>query len=262
MDASLTLIEGYEQRIGRWSRRIAEQFAGWVGSESCQRVLDVGAGTGALSEAIANHAAPARLVALDPSVADLRYGREKRLNGDARSVAGSAFTLPFASKTFDAVLSGLVLNQFRDARAVVSEMVRVTKPGGTVAGYVWDFAGRMEPLRRFWDAAIALDERAREFDQGVKFPLCRLERLAQLFKDAGMRSVETQTVDVEAVYENFDSLWEPLVTGNGSVVDYALSLPPEHRCALRERMRRTVESGADGSIRLTVRALAVRGEVV
>lgn len=141
-------------------------------------------------------------------------------------------------------------------------MVRVTKPGGAVAGYVRDFAGTTQPLRTFRDAAIALDGRAREFDQGVKFPLCRRLRLAQLFVEAGLTNIDTCAIHVEAGYETFDALWEPLVTGNGSVVDYALALSSRHREALRERTRQRVENTADGTIRLTVGALAVRGVAV
>ena len=49
-------------------------------------------------------------------------------------------------------------------------MVRVIRPSGVVAAYVWDYAGTMELLRYFWDAAVVLDPAAYELDEGRRFP--------------------------------------------------------------------------------------------
>ena len=51
-------------------------------------------------------------------------------------------------------------------------MHRVAVAGGTVAAYVWDYAGRMDMIRRFWDAAVVLDPDAAALDQGVRSPIC------------------------------------------------------------------------------------------
>ena len=117
----------------------------------------------------------------------------------------------------------------------------------------------MQPLRLFWDAAIAVDASAAVRDQAAKFPLCRLERLAALFSASGVHDVETRVLDVPADFQSFADLWEPLVTGDGSVVEYARSLPPERLLALRDRLRKSVPPAADGGIHLIARALAVRG---
>lgn len=261
MDEPGTALDGYERRIGRWSRRIAGQFLDWLDQTANRRWLDVGAGTGALSAAVSASCAPTLMVELDRSPADLHYGREHGLHGAAVPVAASAFALPFPCASFDVVVSALLLNQFDNPARAVAEMLRVLRPGGTIAAYVWDFAGEMQPLRRFWDAAIALDPGATAYDQGVKFPLCRLDRMVTLFEETGLQGVQARPLDAVAEFRHFDELWEPLVAGNGSVVDYALSLPPDRLHALRDRLRQNMPPALDGAIRLKVRALAVRGHI-
>jgi SAM-dependent methyltransferase len=254
-------LDAYERRIGRWSRRAAEEFLRWLALPQGGCWLDVGAGTGALTAAISETCAPALLFGIDSSPADLYYGRERRLSGGATLVAADAAALPFHSATFDGVVSALLLNHLRDPTLAVVEMVRVARPGGTVAAYVWDFGGEMQPLRLFWDAAMAVDPAAAERDQALKFPVCRIDRLAALFSASGLRAVGTHGLDVAADFRSFTDLWEPLVTGDGSVVEYTRSLPPERLVALRDRLRESVSVAADGSIHLIARALAVRGRV-
>ena len=60
---------------------------------------------------------------------------------------GDATALPWEAAAFDFTISDLVLNFVPDHEAMVKEMVRVTRPGGTVAAYVWDYAGKMEMMR-------------------------------------------------------------------------------------------------------------------
>ena len=75
------------------------------------------------------------------------------------------------------VVSGLVLNFIPDLASGLAEMRRVAAPGATIAGYVWDYAGRMDLIRRFWDAAVALDPAAAPSDEGIRFPICAPEPL-------------------------------------------------------------------------------------
>jgi SAM-dependent methyltransferase len=67
---------------------------------------------------------------------------------EVRVEVGAAESLPFADDEFDAALAQLVVNFMSDAAAGVREMRRVTRPGGTVAAAVWDYAGEMTILRR------------------------------------------------------------------------------------------------------------------
>jgi SAM-dependent methyltransferase len=85
---------------------------------------------------------------------------------------GSATEIPLDDLSVDVVVSGLVLNFILDPLAALSEMARVTENGGTIAAYVWDYAGEMELLRIFWDTAAELSPEAARLHEGFRFPLC------------------------------------------------------------------------------------------
>ena len=94
-------------------------------------------------------------------------------------------------------------------------MARVTRPGGTVAAYVWDYAGEMQMMRRFWDAVVALNSDASDKDEGRRFPVCHPEPLAALLKGAGLTNVETRAIDIPTVFKDFDDFWTPFLGGQG-----------------------------------------------
>jgi SAM-dependent methyltransferase len=248
----------YERYVGRWSRRVAPRFLAWLALPSGLRWLDVGCGTGALCAAVADQCAPALLAGVDPSEGFLKTAR-RNLAGKADLRGGGAAAIPFEEHAFDAVVSGLVLNFLPDGRAALGEMARVARPGGMLAAYVWDYAGGMELMRAFWDAAAALDPGAARLDEGPRFPLCRPEALAQFFSDAGLASVETAALDVPTPFESFDDYWQPFLGGQGPAPAYAMSLDESARARLRERLRERLPTQADGSIALNARAWAVRG---
>ncbi|MCA1554972.1 MAG: class I SAM-dependent methyltransferase, partial [Chloroflexi bacterium] len=167
--------------------------------------------------------------------------------------------LPFTDGMFDAAVSGLVLNFVPQQDKMVSEMRRVVHANGTVALYVWDYAGEMQLMRHFWDAAVALNPTAAELDEGVLSPICQPEPLAQLFHAVGLRAVETRAIDVPTHFRDFDDYWTPFLGAHAPAPRYAMSLSEEDRATLRERIRASLPVAADGSIRLLARAWAVRG---
>lgn len=249
----------YEPYVGRWSRLVARDFLAWLGISPGARWLDVGCGTGALSASILAHAAPREVVGIDPSAGYVAYAQEQVRNPRVRFEVGDARALPFEAGTFDAVVSGLVLNFVPNPHQAMAEMARVARAGGTIAAYVWDYAGRMELMRRFWDAAVELDPAAFELDEGRRFPLCQPGPLADLFRDAGLSDVEVRTIDVPTVFRDFDDYWSPFLGGQAPAPGYAMSLDAESRAALRECIRAGLPIQPDGSIQLIARAWAVRG---
>src|SRR3712207_2627665 len=112
-------------------------------------------------------------------------------------------------------------------------MARVARPGGTVAAYVWDYAEGMQMMRHFWDAAGALDPRARELDEGLRFALCKPEPLMDLFRTTGLAKVEVRAIDVPTVFRDFDDYWSPFLGGQAPAPGYAMSLSGERRGAVR-----------------------------
>ena len=250
----------YEQYVGRWSRRVAPLFLSWLSIPAGRRWLDVGCGTGALAAAILDQCSPSSVAGVEPSEGFLEKARE-RLAGRVLLHRGSAAEIPLEAGSVDVTVSGLVLNFAPDPRAALAEMARVTVPGGTVGAYVWDYAGRMEMMRAFWDAAVELDPAAAAMDEGRRFPLCRPEALADLFALAGLRGVAVTALDIATHFSSFDDYWGPFLGGQGPAPAYAMALDAAARARLRDRIRERMPLRADGSISLTARAWAVRGTV-
>ena len=248
----------YERYVGRWSRQVAPRFLAWLDVPPGRRWLDVGCGTGALAAAIAEHCAPSAVTGIEPSEGFLAQAAEQ-LAGRAIVRRGSATAIPLDDGSVDATVSGLVLNFVPDGRAGLREMTRVTTPGGTIGAYVWDYAGRMELMRHFWDAAVELDPNAAPLDEGNRFPLCRPDALAQLFGSAGLHSVDVATIDIPTRFESFDDYWQPFLGGQGPAPAYAMSLDEAARARLQARVHERLPVQADGSIALTARAWALRG---
>ncbi len=248
----------YERYVGRWSRRVAPPFLSWLDLPPALRWLDVGCGTGALCEAILNRCAPASVTGVEPSEGFLQVARQN-LAGRAGLRQGSAAALPLEADAVDAVVSGLVLNFVPDPGAALAEMTRVVAPGGTIAAYVWDYAGRMELMQHFWAAALERDPGVAGLVEGSRFPLCRPEALEPLFTGAGLADVEVHPIDIETPFASFDDYWQPFLGGQGPGPAYAMSLDEAARSRLRDRLRERVPIAADGSIAMAARAWAVRG---
>jgi ubiquinone/menaquinone biosynthesis C-methylase UbiE len=247
--------DAYEAYVGRWSRRVADLFLRWLAVPAGRSWLDVGCGTGALSETILSTMDPRSVVGVDPSEGFLATARDRCPAATFR--LGTAASLP--DGPFDAVVSGLALNFTPDATAAAAEFARVTGPDGLAAVYVWDYAEGMVMMRYFWDAAAALDPAAGELDEGRRFSLCSPESLRALWTDAGFAEVAVEGLSIPTVFAGFDDYWSPFLGGQGSAPSYVATLADDHRDALRDRLRAALPADPDGSIRLTARAWAVRG---
>jgi SAM-dependent methyltransferase len=246
----------YEQYVGRWSRQVAPLFLSWLSIPAGRRWLDVGCGTGALCAAILDRCAPSSVAGVEPSEGFLKTAKEN-LGGQATLYKGSATVIPLDDASVDVVVSGLVLNFVPDQRAALAEMARVTAAGGTIAAYVWDYAGRMELMRFFWDAAVELDSDAAKMDEGNRFPLCRPQALKQLFASAGLLGIDVKPIDIPTPFASFDDYWQPFLGGQGPAPAYAMSLNEAARARLRDRVRERIATMATGSISLTARAWAI-----
>ncbi len=251
--------DAYEGNVGRWSRLVAQKFLQWLEIAPDRLWLDVGCGTGALSQTILQRAAPRGITSLDRSASFIGHVRSRVDDRRVRFVVGDAQALPGAALIYDAVVSGLMLNFVPQPQRAVNDMARVTRSGGRVAVYVWDYADKMQQMRYFWDAAAALDPAARTLDEGRRFSICQPPALKDLFQNAGLRDVTVQAIDIATHFRDFDDYWLPFLGGHGPAAGSAVSLSVERRAALRERIRDTLPFASDGSIPLVARAWAVRG---
>jgi SAM-dependent methyltransferase len=229
----------YMQFMGRYSEPLAERFADLAGVRCGQRVLDVGCGPGALTAELVNRVGAGSVCAVEPSASFAAAVRERLPGVDVRQSA--AEQLPFPDGAFGVTLAQLVVHFMSDPVRGLREMRRVTRPGGTVAACVWDHAGDRGPLSAFWSAARELDPAAPgESD----LPGVREGQLASLFTQAGLRGVEVATVTVGVRHASFDDWWKPFTLGVGPAGDYAASLAPDRRAALREQCQRLLPLGA------------------
>lgn len=249
----------YESYVGRWSRPVARELLRWLDVPHGSAWLDVGCGSGALVQEILALAAPRYVLGIDRAEGFVAHARASVMDSRARFQVGDAQALPVADAAFDAAVSGLVLNFVPRPATMVGEIARAVRRGSPIALYVWDYAGGMQLIRRFWDAAKALDPGAAALDEAARFPGCAPEPLEALLEEGGLRHVESRSIDVPTRFRDFDDYWSPFLGGQGPAPTYAMSLPDDRRVALRERIRSALPVQPDGSIALTARAWAVRG---
>jgi trans-aconitate methyltransferase len=250
----------YEGYIGRWSRLVGREFLDWLGVDAGARWLDVGCGTGALSQTILDRADAAEVVGIDPSEPFVEHARSTTTDPRASFRVGDAQRLPEDLSGFDIAVSGLVLNFVPDADAAMTSIRAAVREDGVVAAYVWDYAEGMELIRHLFDAAAETDPDVHQVDEGPRFPICRPDGLRTLF-ERHVSDVDLTGIVVPTTFRDFDDYWTPFLAGQGPAPAYVMSLDEESRARLREIVRSRLPIAADGSIPLRARAWAAKGVV-
>jgi SAM-dependent methyltransferase len=258
MRDSWQTADPYEYYMGRWSYLAAGLFIDWISSPSGLKWLDVGCGSGALSEVIANHQDPAAIIAIDQSEGFVKAA-QSRLGKLAECKVGNALSLPLKDSSVDIAVSGLVLNFIPEPDKALGEMSRVTNVGGTVAVYIWDYAGKMELLQHFWDAAVDLKPEAASLHESKRFPESHSNALRIQFENAGFIGVETASLDIITRFADFDDYWRPFLGGQGPAPTFVRTLDESDKASLRESLRERLVAERDGAINLEARAWAAKG---
>jgi SAM-dependent methyltransferase len=261
METSWANAEAYERFMGRWSRRLAPLLVEFAGVQDGDRVLDVGCGTGSLVSVLVGLLPRSEVVGIDPASTSIEYATRQLAGPWVRFEVADAQNLPYPDASFDQCLSLLVVNHVPDASRVVSEMRRVTRPGGRVAAAVWDYGDGMSMLRIFWDEVVALDPAAQRLHQG-QMPLCRKGELAALWTKSGLQQVEETALVISMSFRSFEDYWSPFLAGVSVSGAYISNLPAVGQQRLRDRLREKLLGGKpDQPFTLQARAWAVRGTV-
>ena len=238
--------ESYDDFMGRYSVRLAPLFAEFAGVGEGQRVLDVGAGTGALTRELVGRGAS--VVAVEPSPEFVRALHSRFPQLEVHEAP--AEQLPFADDSFDLALAQLVVAFMEDAPAAMRELGRVAHQ---VAINMWG----LEEVQMF----AAIGRAANVVGGGYAEQGARRYRTPQELHDllagAGLTNVETGELDVTAPYVDFEDFWRALTLGVGPAGAWLHGLDEEQRSRAHDELYRQLGSPS-GAFELHGRAFGAR----
>jgi SAM-dependent methyltransferase len=246
----------YERLMGRWSRAAGGVFLDWLALPAGFRWLDVGCGTGAFTELVMERCSPSETGAVDPSADQIKFAQTRASASQVDYQVGNALALPFGNDEFDVAAMALAINFVPDPSKAISEMKRVVKPGGMVATYMWDLAGKaatQEPLREALEAmGVAVQPPPR-----VEFT--RLDTMRDLLVSAGLSDVEGRTIETRLEFDDFDDYW---MTNTGLAHAFAkpiLEMSETEVEKLKALLREQLPPDSEGRISYIAKANAVKG---
>jgi ubiquinone/menaquinone biosynthesis C-methylase UbiE len=247
----------YEQTMGIWSRFAGEIFLDWLAPLPGLRWIDVGCGNGAFTQLLVERCAPAEVQGIDPSEGQLAFARARSTSRVAEFRQGDAMALPFPAGRFDAAVMALVIIFVPEPAKGIAELVRVVRPGGTVATYMWDMLGGGFPLD-----PVLVEMRAMGLAplRPPQLDASRLEALQGLWTGAGLEAVETREIAVRRTFADFDEFWMTKLKFP-AIAPIVAAMPSADVETLKSRVRAALPADAAGRITYGARAHAVKGRL-
>ena len=247
--------DAYERFMGQWTRAVGGVFLDWIESPANADWLDVGCGTGIFTELVLDKASPASVSAIDPAPAQIDHARRRPVGQRANFSVADAQALPFAEASFDGVTAALVVNFVPDPPRALSEMHRVLRPGGLVAAYVWDFEMDLSPSGPLRNAMRRVGAHVPDAP-GTN--ASSLSALNALFERAAFERIATRTIDVSVPFSDFDAFWQAQTPSYSPIGKAIAAMTATDRTKLVETLRAALPVAADGTIRYSARANAIK----
>lgn len=249
---------GYERFMGRWSRAVAPHFLQWIAPARRRKWLDVGCGTGILTEALLDLCEPLAVVGIDQSAAQITQAARGPAGKRATFQQADAADLPFPDASFDIVASALVLNFISAPALALEEMRRVARPGGIVSGYVWDFGKDLSPSGPLRRAMRSIGVEVPDIPGTVH---SSEPALRSLFDKAGLHSIESRTIDVTLAYSGFEDFWDAQTPRYSPTTRIIAAMSEPERRRLRRTVHDALAVAPGGRIEYSARVNAVRASV-
>ena len=219
--------------------------------------IDIGCGNGAFTEVLIARCAPAAVTGVDPSEGRLAYARARPGAKRAEFRVADAQALPFPDNSFDAATMALVIVFIPDPRMAARELVRVVRPGGVVATYVWEFPDGFPPA----PLAAAMKDLGLAPPERPNVQASARGAMQAIWKEAGLTAIETEVIRIRVSFPSFDDFWDSNTVPVGPSGKALPELSPGALEQLKTRLRERLPIAADGSISYQAFANAVKGVV-
>lgn len=247
----------YDAMMGPWSRSAGGIFLDWLAPASGLAWIDVGCGSGAFTALVVERHAPASILGIDPSGAQLEFARARDLGPVARFETGDAMELRVDAESCDVAIAALVMHFMPDPAKGVAEMARVVRPAGIVAAYSWDLLGGGFPYEA---VHVRLGELGSPAPNPPHPEAAGAGELLRLWSAAGLEAVMQREIVVTRPFPNFEAYWQAAFASPrlAAVLD---TMPADVLTALRERVRGDLSASPDGVVTPSARANAISGRV-
>ena len=195
---------------------LRQTWLDFSGLRSGDRVLDVGCGTGVVTRDLAQRVGhQGQVVGIDPSTRlieeALRRLDQKGLKGRVEFQRADGAALPFSDGSFDLVVASVVFGHVPNGMEVLTEMVRVARPGGTVLAFDHDID------------TIVINAADRDLTRRIIHAYCERyftsgwagRELYAMFREAALE--EIQVLPLMHTSTQFEPYWKRMVERLGTV---------------------------------------------
>lgn len=212
------IASGYDEHVTPSNMTIAEGALQRAGLRRGMRMLDVAAGSGALSIPAARHGAEVLATDLSPAMVErlaARAREEGLSNLETRVMDGHALELE--ADTFDIAGSQFGVMLFPDLPRGLRELARVTKPGGRVLLVTMGPPAEIEFLGFFLEAVTSAVPGFAGLPTDpppLPFQVADPDRLLEALTDAGLTDVQVETANHRLAFESGSQLWDWVTASN------------------------------------------------